>query len=277
MGTNKRNRLLLPGLLALALLAACGKSGETRHASGHEGHDGGHTTGTSGLEASFSFAAGHAAANEKSELVIRITDRQGNPVERYEENHEKLLHLIVVDHRLAYFNHLHPEYRGNGEFAVATTFPEGGSYKVFADFVPEGGSNETIGEWLTVEGKEAAHTELKADKRLVRAVDGIEVELALGEPKAGEDTKLVFTIRDDKTKEGIDDLEPYLGAAGHVVILSADAERYLHVHPTDEKGTGPTAEFSTSFPRGGVYKIWGQFQHEGRVITAGFVVTVGEI
>jgi hypothetical protein len=34
---------------------------------------------------------------------------------------------------------------------------------------------------------------------------------------------LTFDIRDAKTKQGIDNLEPYLGAVGHVLILSEDA------------------------------------------------------
>jgi hypothetical protein len=65
-----------------------------------------------------------------------------------------------------------------------------------------------------------------------------------------------------------------LGAVGHVVILSADAEQYLHVHPQNEQTTGPLAQFATAFPRSGTYKIWGQFQHNGEVITVPFVVDV---
>ncbi|PRX73667.1 hypothetical protein B0G52_103264 [Cohnella sp. SGD-V74] len=275
MRMNRRIMLTVASaLVAAALLASCGKSGESRHASGHGGHDEPNAAGESGLQASFAFAAGRAAANEETELTIRITDRQGIPVDKYEVNHEKLLHLIVVDHDLAYFDHIHPDYRGDGEFAVTTAFPSGGQYKVFADFIPEGGKNLTLSEWVTVEGEEAAHVELKQDERLVRSTDGKEIELALDEVKPGKDVKLSFTIRDDKTKEAIDDLEPYLGAVGHVVILSADAEQYLHVHPIDEKATGPVAEFSTSFPHAGLYKIWAQFKHEGQVITAPYVVNV---
>ncbi|MNV94653.1 hypothetical protein D3C71_1894700 [compost metagenome] len=65
-----------------------------------------------------------------------------------------------------------------------------------------------------------------------------------------------------------------MGAVGHVVILSADAEQYIHVHPLDEKATGPIARFATSFPEAGTYKLWAQFQHNGEVITSSFVVDV---
>jgi len=58
------------------------------------------------------------------------------------------------------------------------------------------------------------------------------------------------------------------------VILSRDADHYLHVHPLDEASSGPDAQFVTSFPKPGIYKIWGQFQHRGEVFTVPFVVQV---
>ncbi|MDF2649998.1 MAG: hypothetical protein K0Q73_5803, partial [Paenibacillus sp.] len=196
------------------------------------------------------------------------------PVNDYKVNHEKLLHLIIVNHDLSFFNHIHPEFKGSGKFTINTSFPAGGEYKVFADFIPSGGSSTTLSEWVKVEGKEGEHAAITADSKLVKEVDGKEIELALSSTKSKEDVTLTFNLRDAKTKQGINNLEPYLGAVGHVVILSADSEKYLHVHPLDEKATGPKAEFATSFPQSGTYKIWGQFQHNGKVITVPFVIDV---
>ncbi|TVY07275.1 hypothetical protein FPZ49_24920 [Paenibacillus cremeus] len=47
---------------------------------------------------------------------------------------------------------------------------------------------------------------------------------------AGKESLMTFTIKDAKIKNPITNLQPYLGAVGHVVILSADAEQHLHVH-----------------------------------------------
>ena len=91
------------------------------------------------------------------------------------------------------------------------------------------------------------------------------------------------------------DLQPYLGAKGHCVILSADPKVYLHTHPTDgdhkmegmsapikdmssqstPASGGANVMFHTNFPRAGLYKIWGQFKYENAIITAPFVVNVG--
>jgi hypothetical protein len=286
--------LLVSAVLTFALLSACGNSNDksTNHASGHGNHDeqttatnnanegshGGHGAGqkevSDDLKASFAFTSGSAKANEETELTVQITGEDGKPVSEFETNHEKLLHLIVVNHDLSFFNHIHPEFQGDGKFTVNTAFPAGGEYKLFADFVPAGGSNTTLSEWVNVEGQEGEHTAIEPDEKLLKEVGGKEIELAISEMKAEEEVTLTFHIRDAKTKEGIDSLEPYLGAVGHVVILSADAEQYLHVHPLDETATGPTAQFATSFPQSGTYKIWGQFQHEGEVFTVPFVVAV---
>lgn len=254
------------------------QAGSKESAVGHGDHGGGH--GAEGqaeaeqLKASFSFAAGAAKAGETAKLTVQIADNDGNPVNDFEVNHEKLLHLIIVNRDLSFFSHIHPDYEGNGQFAIDTEFPAGGDYKIFADFVPKGGSAATLSEWVKVNGETEKQTVVQADQKLVQVADGKEVELTLSGTKAGEDVTLTFDIRDAQSKEGIVNLEPYLGAVGHVVILSADAEQYLHVHPIDERATGPKAQFATAFPKSGTYKIWGQFQHNGQVFTVPFVVEV---
>jgi hypothetical protein len=305
---NKK-MILVAVILSIGLLtAACGKgndktsSGENNHAGhgasnnqgntekpagngekeagsgeqeeNHGGHGADSKPAADNLKASFTFASGGVKANEETELTIQISGKDGTSVNEFDVNHEKLLHLIVVNHDLSFFNHIHPEFKGDGKFTVKTSFPTGGEYKVFADFIPTGGSNTTLSEWVKVEGNEGEHAAITADSKLVKEVDGKEIELALSGTKPKEDVTLTFNIRDAKTKEGIDNLEPYLGAVGHVVILSDDANQYLHVHPIDEKATGPKAQFATSFPQSGTYKIWGQFQHNGEVFTVPFVVDV---
>jgi len=281
-----RKSLVWTAAFALGLLAGCGQSSGNPHAGGHEeamatsssahGDHGenGHEASSGKLQADFAFASGKPEAGDEELLSIRIADERNVPVTKFQVNHEKLLHLIVVNRDLSFFSHIHPEYKGEGEFEVAAVFPSGGEYKIFADFIPEGGSATTLSEWVEVSGEEGSHADVVADSKLVRSANGKQVELALGEAASGRDVELKFTVRDGKTMEGVTDLEPYLGAVGHVVILSSDAEKYLHVHPADEKSTGPEATFETRFPESGTYKIWGQFKHDGQVMTVPFVVDV---
>jgi hypothetical protein len=88
---------------------------------------------------------------------------------------------------------------------------------------------------------------------------------------------IAFSISDSSGRP-ITNLEP-LAAGGHSVIISSDLREFLHVHPTEEidmnwRG-GPDISFKSNFPKPGLYKAWGQFQHKGRVITAtGFILNV---
>ncbi|WP_236693041.1 hypothetical protein [Aneurinibacillus tyrosinisolvens] len=43
------------------------------------------------------------------EIKIFLKDKTGNPVNDLEVNHEKLLHLIIVDEHLQKYYHVHPE------------------------------------------------------------------------------------------------------------------------------------------------------------------------
>lgn len=83
---------------------------------------------------------------------------------------------------------------------------------------------------------------------------------------------VTFNISDSSGRP-ITNLELLMAAGGHSVIISSDLTEFLHVHSTEDVGGnwpgGPSISFKTSFPKPGLYKAWGQFQHQERVITAG--------
>jgi hypothetical protein len=90
---------------------------------------------------------------------------------------------------------------------------------------------------------------------------------------------MTFEIKDANGKP-ITNLEPLMAAGGHCVIIDADGREFLHVHPAEEvhdviswRG-GPSVSFLANFPKPGLYRAWGQFQHEGRLLTADFTFEV---
>lgn len=254
-------------------------SGQQEEPAGH-GHsssneaDAAENAGADTIAAKAVWSVDHAQAGQETSIRINLQDEDGNPIDKLDIEHEKLLHLIVVSKDLSYFNHIHPEYKGEGEFVITNTFPSGGDYKLIADFVPTGGHKTTQTKWITIEGPVQPAVPLNADEGHTKVVSGVEVTLLNDHPEAGSDFELNFQLADADRKEPITDLEPYLGAVGHVVILSEDTNEYLHVHPLEEEAKGPEAKFMTNFPKEGTYKIWGQFQRHGEVFTVPFVVTV---
>ncbi|MDQ0920756.1 FixH family protein [Paenibacillus sp. V4I5] len=281
-------------LLTAALLTACGESGSSTDHSSHNETSGstnnaahGNTAGMdhSGkaketdskqedVQAQFKLSTDKPQPNQETAITIKIQDKNGKPIDKLDTVHEKQMHLIIVSKDLSFFNHIHPENKGNGEFTVTTQFPTAGDYKVIADITPTGMGAMNKSQWFTIQGNVPAPKAIDPDATLTKVVDGKEVTLSIDHLMANKELNLNFNIKDAQTKQSVTDLQPYLGAVGHVVILTQDAENYLHVHPTEEKAKGPDAKFMTTFPQSGVYKIWGQFQQNGKVFTVPFVVKV---
>ncbi|BBI34198.1 hypothetical protein [Cohnella abietis] len=289
----KRVLLMLVTIaMVLMVMTACTKKsnhnamghGAQETSTGHGAHEtftghGAHG-GADGSEhkdtttASWTFSTSKLTAGEITEVTIQIQDKEGKAVKSFDINHEKKMHLIVVSKDLSYFDHIHPEYKEEGTFVVQTKLPSAGSYKLIADYIPTGSGATSQSHWVTVEGKYSVQEGINPESSLVKKVGDIEVTLSFDQLMANMDVNLNFNMIDVHTGKPIKDLQPYLGAVGHVVILSSDAEQYLHVHPTDESAKGPDAQFRTSFPTSGVYKIWGQFQRNDKPFIVSFVVKV---
>ncbi|MGV0789126.1 hypothetical protein ABQF33_19655 [Mycolicibacterium sp. XJ2] len=214
------------------------------------------------------------SANRDSPLEFRILDQQGSRVTHFDETHEKLLHLIVVRNDLSAFQHLHPVLDDRGTWRTPVDFGRAGDYRVFADFVPTGGPALTLGANVHVAGRYSPVPLPAAD---TSATVGDYTVALSGMPKAGEASTLTLTV--NRNGVPVDDLQPYLGAYGHLVALRAADLAYLHVHPMGGPGDagtrpGPAIEFHTTFPSAGQYRLFLDFQHRDAVHTAEFTVSV---
>ncbi|MFD0555977.1 hypothetical protein FB566_1196 [Stackebrandtia endophytica] len=207
---------------------------------------------------------------KKTEFGFQIIGPDGEPVTSFTPQHEKEIHLIVVRRDLTDYQHLHPETDGSGTWHAPITFAEAGQYRFFADFLPEGAdSGLTLGIDVAVAGDYRPLA--LAEPNTTATVDGYDVTLDTA-PAAGEATTLTLTV--DKDGEPVTDLEPYLGAYGHLVSLRDGDLAYLHVHPDESETAGPEVSFSTTFPTPGAYRLFFDFQHGDTVRTAEFTVEV---
>lgn len=213
----------------------------------------------------------------------------GARVKRFVLNHEKLFHLFLVSQDMTDYQHIHPQFAPDGSFTIETTLQRAGRYKLHADFFPVDGTPQIIHRELVTAGYgrvPAAPARLTPDATLTKTFAGLTVNLVLGDgsaPQAGAYVPLKYHLTDAQTGAPVTDLEPYLGAWGHTLILNADQSEYLHSHPTEmlpdgeERAGlhgGPDVEFAAMFPAAGDYRIWTQFQRGGKVITASFTIRV---
>ncbi|HXG84971.1 MAG TPA: cupredoxin domain-containing protein [Pyrinomonadaceae bacterium] len=242
-------------------------------------------------------------------LSFTVKDKTGAIVRDLPIVHEKPMHLLVVSKDLAEFYHVHPEQSADGSYRVSHTFPNGGEYKLYADFTPQDAAQVVEQIDVKVEGTERAKVALVPDQKLEKTVEGLRVEMKpSAEIKAGQELTLDFQAFDAKTNKPATDLQNYLGELAHFVIISEDMKDFVHAHPMakgesmDSMKTGDKpadnhadgghdhatmkgattkpsrSEVSahTTFPRSGLYKLWAQFQRGGKVISVPFIVNVPE-
>jgi hypothetical protein len=207
-------------------------------------------------------------------FTFQIIGPDGAPVTAFDVEHDKRMHLIVVRRDNTGFQHVHPVMAADGTWSVPLTVGAGGSYRAFADFAPTGGTATTLGVDLAAPGMFEPVTH--APSRLAQ-VDGYTVELT-GELVPGQGSPLTLTVSRDGAP--VTDLQPYLGAYGHLVGLRGGDLAYLHVHPEGAPGdgstpAGPRIEFVAEVPSAGQYRLFLDFQHDGVVRTAEFTVPTG--
>ena len=247
-----------------------------------------------GLEASASgmtlrLEQGRLPRAQRAELAFTIHDDMDASVTDFEVEHEKRMHLIVVRRDMQGFQHLHPRMDDDGRWSTPITVDDGGPYRVYADF-KRGGTNYTLAEDLAVPGNWNEQTYPNAWDR-ARTDTGYTVDMKTSGVVAGKASELQFQVqRGDEYVE----VEPYLGADGHLVALRAGDLAYLHVHPTggadEQGGEGENpghaeasehgapilpVSFETTFPSEGRYALFLQFKDAGRVHTAHFGAEVG--
>jgi uncharacterized cupredoxin-like copper-binding protein len=246
-------------------------------------------------------------AGTQTTLVLTVKDKQGGVVKDLQIVHEKPMHLLVVSKDLAEFYHVHPEQNADGSYRLSHVFPNGGDYKLYADFTPKDAVQVVEQIDVKVAGTERAKVALQPDASFEKSVESLKVLMKpSAEIKAGQELTLDFQAFDASSGKPATDLQNYLGEIAHFVIISEDMKDFVHAHPmakgekmgdmkTDEKKAddhaadghnhstmeGETKKTSasevsahTAFPRAGLYKLWAQFQRGGKVISVPFVVNV---
>ena len=216
---------------------------------------------------------------KRARLRFKIVGEGEKPVRDFEVEHEKRMHLIVVRRDTQGFQHLHPAMASDGTWSTPITVDRPGNYRVFADF-KRGGENHTLASDVNVPGT-ATPEPIPAASATARTDGGYDVRLEGAGSAPGEESELEFEVtRNARPVE----VEPYLGARGHLVALRDPDLAYLHVHPVGGESGGHGAElgshgggggrepvaFATEFPTAGRYRLFLQFQVDGKVETAAF-------
>jgi hypothetical protein len=227
-------------------------------------------------------------AGQKTKFRIAVRHPLTNePVKEFAEVHDRLFHFFIVSRDMKEFFHEHPALEKDGSFTIEHVLPVAGQYMLFSDFMPVGGGPQMIGTPLTTAGFDgdiaSSSPNLQPDKSFVKTANGVTVQLNIepGKMIAGEEADVPIRFEDEKTGEPVKDLQRYLGAFGHAMMLSEDMTEHVHAHPEEmlegtsiTAGGGPDLVFHALFPKPGNYRVWLQFQRHDKLSTVPFTVRV---
>ena len=194
----------------------------------------------------------HAAVS----FAFRILSH-GRVLDEYDVVREKRMHLILVRRDLAVFQHVHPE-SVNGTWAAEVGPLLPGSWRAFADF-STGGTPMTLGVDFHVPG--VFDPLPLATPQRSRSTDGLTITLA------ATAEEVAFAVTRDGHAVA---LEPYLGAAGHLVTIREGDLAFVHADPI-----GSELRFRTMYPTPGRYRLFLRFAVDGVVHTTAFTVWIG--
>jgi hypothetical protein len=245
------------------------------------------------------FAVLISAASDSSGIVagrpitldIRLLDQVGDPVGAIDIVHEHTLHFMLFSEDLSFYAHEHPTRTPDGVFHLENfTFPFGGRFIAFADFTPTAPAGKAPinriarTEFTVPSGDTPPHAPVALHENEDDLIQDPPYEIGIrcngGKFFAGRDSYLRYGV--SLHNEPVTDLEPIMGAMGHLVIISADTNTYLHCHPLSPplppevtvftNGKPTDVVFHTYFPKPGMYRAFAQFQHKGRIILSAVTI-----
>ena len=233
-----------------------------------------------------------------SRILFRIKDAEGRALHNLTVTHDRLLHVIIVSKDFSVFAHIHPDDSGpitdemkkRAEFEVTYIFPKAGQYLIAVDSAVKG---IPFSEHFSIDVTgEPSMGPQKKDLSKEKSFGDYQVSL-ISRPavvSAGKETNLIYRIRKNGT--AVSDLEPYLSAPMHLAVISADLNTFVHAHgeipgeaPAQHHAGGhmhgsvpgkfgPEIYAHIIFPTKGLYQVFSELKHQGRVIPLSFMVDV---
>ncbi len=249
----------------------------------------------SALQISLSTQPSPSLPGIPTRIALSLKDEKGIPLTGLEIEHERLIHMLIISEDFSSLGHIHaedvgpitPDMLANAVFPMEYTFPKPGKYLVAIDFLHK---NHAVSEQLFLETAGARETPvIVKDFSRVKIFDGYTVSLATNPlaPLSGSEVALEYHIE----KEGgpVLDLEPYLAAPLHVAAVSADLSYFAHTHGeihdsqtgmgrhelSSGERFGPDIEAHVVFPFPGLYQVFAEFKHQGKVVVTRFLLEAG--
>ena len=183
-------------------------------------------------------------------------------VTEFDVEHEKQLHLIAVAATSPASSTCTPSWHARRDLDRYPLDLTPGQWRLFADFKPAGAQALTLGTDL----RRARRLPAGALRRADTGRHGRRLHRHPRRRPRRRRGRRADALRSAGTAHPVTDLQPYLGAYGHLVALREGDLAYLHVHPDGTPGDGstepgPDVVFAAAVPSAGRYQLYLDFQH----------------
>lgn len=221
-------------------------------------------------------------ADEAGTFTLQITDQDGHPVEDLQQNHERMVHTMLISADWTSFSHVHHEDYADlsaddlreATFRFPLTLPLAGDYLVLFGYAHQ---NQWLYDQdiLEVEGAPAQAEGPDTTVTTVASAGDLSATLTWTSPAiVGYEASWMISLS-DADGVPVEDLVQYLGADAHCALVNDSLTWGSHTHAwfpgldTMTPGmempqitTGPEVSFVYAFPYPGRHKMWVQLARE---------------
>lgn len=181
-------------------------------------------------------------ARKPTPIRLQVFDWETRtPLQSFLLTHHESMHLSIVNDTLNWFSHTHP-VRTNTYFDDMITFPNPGTYYVYATMNPEGVGETTLSTTIQVNGLDKKILEKESTSLIsveMRSPERLSIEKFLN-----GDENFRFQVIDPKTGNSVPTMETYQEELGQLVMIGKENLAYSHFHPdrTQEQYNANTAK-----------------------------------
>jgi len=296
---NCFNKIVLLGLLVFFLTTRPHVSAEMVGGKDHQHQNMQHVSSKAAEEtvASINTKPEHIRAGIPATIMFSIKDLQGRPVTDLTIHHDRLIHVLIASQDFSVFAHIHPEdsepvtseMKRTAQYPLRFTFPKAGRYIVGIDYAVK--ESPVSKHFIVNVGGGPEMGSAEKDMNRENRFGDLDVKFS-SVPEhitAGKEVMLSYLF--GKNGKAVTDLEPYLSAPMHLAVMSVDLKHFIHTHGeipgvspmghhdhhmqmTAPNQFGPQIDVHVVFPAKGLYQIFGQVGHQGKVILTSFMVEV---
>lgn len=202
---------------------------------------------------------------KNDKIQIQLLDKHNNPITKLEKIDRDKLKIVVINQDFTFFEHIPCDYEGDGIFEVNVNLNKKEAYTFFLfledDFKSYQLSDFQMDNW--------EKSTIPKDVLLNKKIDDLNAVLQFPPLFVNEKSGLTFQLNGDSKKNKFNPLREQKGV---LFVIDEEASSMELVYPSIQEKDKIT--FEVVFTKSGIYKLWGEFQWNGKKIVFPYVVQV---